>query len=80
MESCVRGYHIYRDVWDAALGEELQCQRKTGNSSDLYAVAVRKDKYYCWSPTSKNITDLRAVYKKRRDYYMLCKWKEEVLS
>ena len=43
MESCVRGYHVYKDVWNAALGEELQCQRETGNSSDLYAVAVRKD-------------------------------------
>ena len=39
MESCVRGYHIYKAIWSASLGEELQCQRETGNSSDLYAVA-----------------------------------------
>ena len=43
MESCVRGYHIYKAIWSASLGEELQCQRETGNSSDLYAVAVLKD-------------------------------------
>lgn len=38
-----RGYHVYKDTWDAALGEELQCQRETGNASDFYAVAVQKD-------------------------------------
>lgn len=43
MESCVRGYHIYKAIWSASLGEELQCQRETGNSSDLYAVVVLKD-------------------------------------
>ena len=43
-ESCVRGYHVYKDIWNAALGEELQCQRERGNSSDLYAVAVLKDR------------------------------------
>ena len=42
-ESCVRGYHIYKDIWNAVFGEELQCQREIGNSSDLYAVAVVKD-------------------------------------
>ena len=42
-ESCVRGCHTYKDIWNAALGDELQCQRETGNSSDLYAVAVLKD-------------------------------------
>ena len=43
-ESCVNGYHVYKDIWNAALGEELQCQRERGNSSDLYAVAVLKDR------------------------------------
>ena len=26
--------------------------------------------YYCWSPTSETITDICAVYKKRRNYYI----------
>ena len=42
-ESCVRGYHLYKDVWNAVLGEELLCRRGAGNSSDLYTVAVLKD-------------------------------------
>ena len=42
-ESCVRGYHIYRELWDAVVGEELECQRERGNATDMYAVAVIKD-------------------------------------
>ena len=42
-ESCVRGYHIYRETWDAAVGEELECQRERGNGTDMYAVAVVQD-------------------------------------
>ena len=43
--SCVRGYHVYMDIWNAVLGEELLCQRETGNSSDMYTVAcmLKKD-------------------------------------
>ena len=45
--SCVRGYHVYKDVWNAVLGEELLCQRETGNSSDMYmyivACVLKKD-------------------------------------
>ncbi len=43
VESCVRGYHIYKDIWDAEVGEELQCARESDNSVDRYAVAVRKN-------------------------------------
>ena len=43
VESCVRGYHIYKDIWDATIGEELQCARESDNSNDRYAVAVRKN-------------------------------------
>ena len=39
-EMCVRGFHVYRAVWDAAVGEELECKRERGNRVDRYAVAV----------------------------------------
>ena len=42
-ESCVRGYHIYKEHWEAAIGEELQCQRERGNAADAYAVSVVKE-------------------------------------
>ena len=32
--SCIRGYHVYKDVWDAAIGEVLVCERETHNVKD----------------------------------------------
>ena len=40
---CVRGYHVYNDVWEAAAGETLVCVREPRNAYDRYAVAVEKD-------------------------------------
>ena len=41
--SNVRGYHVYKDVWEAAIGEVLVCEREPRNAEDRYAVAVKKD-------------------------------------
>ena len=38
-ECCVRGYHVYKNIWDASIGEELACQREPSNGVDRYAVA-----------------------------------------
>ena len=38
----MRGYHIYNDIWEASVGEELSCQRENGNRSDPFAVAIIK--------------------------------------
>ena len=43
VEAMVRGYHTYKDIWAAVLGEELLCQRETGNRVDTFAVAVIRD-------------------------------------
>ena len=40
-EMCARGYHVYKDIWVAAVGEVLQCEREPSNASDRYAVAVK---------------------------------------
>ncbi len=37
-ESCMRGYHVYKDIWEASVGEELPCQRENGNHADPFAV------------------------------------------
>ena len=39
----VRGYHIYKDIWDALIGEELSCEREGANYADPFAVAIIKD-------------------------------------
>ena len=36
----VRDYHVYRDVWEAAVGQTLPCQREAGNPHDPYAISV----------------------------------------
>jgi hypothetical protein len=28
IEAMVRGYHVYQDIWNATVGEELYCQRE----------------------------------------------------
>ena len=30
-QAMVRGYHVYRDIWIAAVSEELSCVRETDN-------------------------------------------------
>ena len=30
------------EQWEAAIGEELECQRERGNATDAYAVSVIK--------------------------------------
>ena len=41
--SCIRGYHVYKGIWDAAIGEVLVCEREPHNVEDRYAIAVKKD-------------------------------------
>ena len=41
--SCVRGYHMYKDRWAAAVGELLTCSREPTDASVRYAVAVIKE-------------------------------------
>ena len=43
VESCIRGYHVYKDIWDATVREELGCARESDNPEDRYAVAMKKD-------------------------------------
>ena len=44
VESCVRGFHIYQDVWIPVVGEVLGCRREMTNTEfeDRYTVAVYK--------------------------------------
>ena len=38
-ESCIRGYHIYQEVWMAAVGEVIFYEREPHNSHDLSILA-----------------------------------------
>ena len=39
VEAKVRGYHIYEEIWDASISEELLCAREPTNPCDPLAVA-----------------------------------------
>ena len=43
-ESAVRGFHVYKSVWNPVIDERLSTEREFGNSEDLNAVCVRKAK------------------------------------
>ena len=38
VETVVRGYHVYKDIWNASIGQILSCQRERGNVHDPYAL------------------------------------------
>ena len=40
LDSAVRGYHIYKSVWNPVVGDVLICKRESGNDNDQFAVAV----------------------------------------
>ena len=50
-DSCIRGCHIYQNIWTAEVDEHFVCEREPLNSSDKYVVAVLKDNV-CHSVTS----------------------------
>ena len=45
IESMIRGYHVYQDVWQAVLDEELTCRREPFNPNDPFAVSVLRDNH-----------------------------------
>ena len=40
--SCVRGFHVYSDIWTPLVGEMLACEQESGNPNNPYAVAIKK--------------------------------------
>ena len=41
--SCVRGFHVYKEWWEAPVGEELRCSPQENNTNDHYVVSVIKN-------------------------------------
>ena len=40
IDSMIRGYHVYKDVWSSFIGEMLYCRRDICNHHDPFAVAI----------------------------------------
>ena len=41
--TAVRGYHVYKEVWAPAIGEEFDCRQERGNNHYRHAVSVRRE-------------------------------------
>ena len=39
MDSVIRGYHAYKNIWVTIIGEILFCEQEPGNEEDHFAVA-----------------------------------------
>ena len=43
IKTVVQGYHIYKEIWNAAIdGTELPCRREIVNSHDPFTIAIKK--------------------------------------
>jgi len=41
-DCCICDYHVYKEMWEAAAGEVLECVRGPHNVQGRYAVTVKK--------------------------------------
>ena len=78
-DCCVRGYHVYHEIWEAAVGEVLACERQLRNAADRCAVSVKKDGTIYRTLTEEGVASLLALPKERGDDSLYCDWKKEVL-
>ena len=65
LQWCVRGYHIYKEEWEAAVGEELKCEREKNNAKDPYAVAVVRENVIV-GHLPRKISQISALFLKRQ--------------
>ena len=65
LQWCVRGYHIYKEEWEAAVGEELKCEREKNNAKDPHAVAVVRENVIVGHLLRK-ISRISALFLKRQ--------------
>ena len=69
----VQGYHIYKDTWDALIGEELPCEREGANHADPLAAAIIKDDNIVCRPCAKDNSVL-VISSSRRFNFVSCNW------
>ena len=65
VKSCVRAYHVYKDIWEASIDEELICVRETSNAKDPFAVAVVKNEVIV-GHIPKKISSVCSLFLKRK--------------
>ena len=64
MACCVRGSHIYKDLWAVAIGEVLVCSREPAHVADRKKIRYKLYlcKYFCTFSVCKNVFTTKKVY------------------
>ena len=75
---CIRGYHVYKDLWAASIGEMLLCIMDQDNSHDRFTVAVEKDGTVI-SHLPRKVSRVCSILEGRRKYSLYCDWMTEIL-
>ena len=65
LQWCVRGYHIYKEEREAAVGEELKCEREKNNAKDPYVVVVVSENVTV-GHLPRKISQISALFLKRQ--------------
>ena len=45
---CVRGYHIYKDIWAAAIREVLVCSMEPTNVGQMFVIELYSRKIFAY--------------------------------
>ena len=71
VESCVR-YHVYKNLWDASVGEELPYKKDNGNEKGPYPVAVmRRSTIVGHVPRKVSVACSQFLAGQRQRYYSI---------
>ena len=74
-DCCIRGYHVYEEMWEAAAREVLECIREPHNIQGLYAVTVNNHGTF----TTKVVKGVFVLLVTRGHNNLYSDWGEETL-
>jgi hypothetical protein len=57
-----RGYHVYKEIWDASIGEMLVCRKEEGNVHDPYCVGVVNERNVTVGHVPREISALCSLF------------------
>ena len=64
LSSAVRGYHVYRDIWEPSVREKLIARKEFNNQFDKFAVKLLNGK--------ETVSHLPREYSKIACYFLAC--------
>ena len=62
-ECVICNYSVYKEIWEAAIGEELDCQWELSNTcSRSICCGSHEERQSCWLFTEEDVTHLLTVH------------------